>query len=103
SLPDALPIYLDRIQAIIRGMTPEERANPKIINASRRQRIARGSGVTVTDVNDLINRFFEARKMMQRMAGQFGFGGGFGGTKRKGKKGKKGQKGKNKGPTPPKG
>ncbi|MER7081660.1 signal recognition particle subunit FFH/SRP54 (srp54) [Saccharopolyspora kobensis] len=94
--------HLDRIQAIIRGMTPAERADPKIINASRRQRIARGSGVTVSDINDLVNRFFEARKMMQQMAGGFGFGGGGGGSKnRKGKKGKKGKKGR--GPTQPKG
>jgi len=92
---------LDRTQAIIRGMTPAERADPKMINASRRQRIARGSGVTVSDINDLVDRFFQARKMMQQMAGQFG-----GGTKKatkkdKSKKGKKGKKGK--GPTQPKG
>ena len=62
------------LQAIIRGMTPAERADPKIINGSRRLRIANGSGVTVADVNDLVNRFFEARKMMKQMAGQFGFG-----------------------------
>ncbi|WP_224391718.1 signal recognition particle protein [Pseudonocardia sp. ICBG1293] len=67
---------IDRLQAIIRGMTPAEREDPKIINASRRQRIANGSGVSVSDVNDLVNRFFEARKMMKQMAGQFGFGGG---------------------------
>ncbi|GHF62933.1 signal recognition particle subunit SRP54 [Amycolatopsis bartoniae] len=89
---------LDRVQAIIRGMTPAERADPKIINGSRRQRIAVGSGVTVREVNDLVNRFFEARKMMQQMAGRFGFGGGSA-TKRKNKKGKKG---KGKGPTQPK-
>jgi signal recognition particle subunit SRP54 len=91
---------LDRVQAIIRGMTPAERADPKIINASRRQRIARGSGVTVGDVNDLVNRFFEARKMMQQVAGRYGLPGtgGRGGTRR----GKKGKKGKGRGPTPPK-
>jgi signal recognition particle subunit SRP54 len=90
---------LDRVQAIIRGMTPAERADPKMINASRRQRIARGSGVQVRDVNDLVNRFFDARKMMQQMAGRFGLGGpGVG----RGKKGKKGKKGKGRGPTPPK-
>ncbi len=66
---------LDKLQAIIRGMTPTERADPKIINGSRRLRIANGSGVTVSDVNDLVNRFFEARKQMKQMAGQFGFGG----------------------------
>jgi signal recognition particle subunit SRP54 len=65
---------LDRLQAIIRGMTPAERADPKIINGSRRLRIANGSGVSVGDVNDMVNRFFEARKMMKQMAGQFGFG-----------------------------
>ncbi|MGH3906544.1 MAG: signal recognition particle protein, partial [Pseudonocardiaceae bacterium] len=91
---------LDRLQAIIRGMTPGERADPKIINASRRQRIARGSGVTVSEVNQLVDRFFEARKIMQQMAGQFGLG-GFGGS-RKGRRGKKGKKGKGRGPTPPK-
>ena len=67
---------MDKLQAIIRGMTPAERADPKIINGSRRLRIANGSGVTVNDVNELVNRFFEARKMMKQMAGQFGFGGG---------------------------
>ncbi len=66
---------LDRLQAIICGMTPDERADPKIINASRRQRIARGSGVAVSDVNQLVERFFEASKMMQQMAGRFGFPG----------------------------
>ncbi|WP_067888393.1 signal recognition particle protein [Nocardia vaccinii] len=90
---------LDRVQAIIRGMTPAERANPKIINASRRLRIANGSGVTVTDVNQLVDRFFEARKMMAQMGRQMGMGGG--GNRRTNKKGKKGKKG-GRGPTPPK-
>ncbi|GAA2543918.1 signal recognition particle protein [Pseudonocardia hydrocarbonoxydans] len=86
--------HLDKLQAIIRGMTPAERADPKIINGSRRLRIANGSGVTVGDVNDLVNRFFEARKVMKQMAGQFGFGGGQRSatkklaSKRKNKKGK---------------
>ncbi len=98
--------HLDRLQAIIHGMTPAERTDPKIINASRRQRIARGSGVTVTDVNQLVDRFFEARKMMQQMAGRFGLTGGGGGGNRKNRKGKKGKKGKGRtrqqGATPPK-
>jgi len=64
--------HLDRVQAIIRGMTPAERDDPKIINGSRRLRIANGSGVGVTDVNQLVERFFEARKMMKNMAGQGG-------------------------------
>ncbi len=89
---------LDRLQAIIRGMTPAERADPKIINGSRRLRIANGSGVAVSEVNDLVNRFFEARKMMKQMAGGFGFGGGGRRSNRKGKGGKKGR-GKAKGPT----
>lgn len=52
---------LDRVQAIIRGMTPAERENPKIINASRRLRIANGSGVKVSDVNQLVDRALDAR------------------------------------------
>ncbi|MDQ3765555.1 MAG: signal recognition particle protein [Actinomycetota bacterium] len=90
---------LDRLQAIICGMTPAERADPKIINASRRQRIARGSGVPVSEVNQLVERFFEARKMMQQMAGRFGFPGA--GPGRRSRKARKGKKGKGRGPTPP--
>ena len=63
------------MQAIIRGMTPHERADPKIINASRRLRIANGSGVAVSEVNQLVDRFFEARKMMSSMAGGMGMPG----------------------------
>src|SRR5690606_15231589 len=66
---------LDRIAAIIRSMTPAERRDPKIINGSRRERIARGSGVTVTEVNNLVTRFFEAQKMMKRMASGLGIPG----------------------------
>jgi signal recognition particle subunit SRP54 len=92
---------LDRLQAIIRGMTPAERADPKIINGSRRLRIANGSGVTVSEVNDVVNRFFEARKMMKQMAGQFGFGSRSATKKQnKGRKGKKG-KAKGRGPASP--
>ncbi|ORW24461.1 signal recognition particle [Mycolicibacter nonchromogenicus] len=93
---------LDRLQAIIRGMTPAERADPKIINASRRLRIANGSGVTVSEVNQLVDRFFEARKMMSSMMGGLGMPGlGRKSATRKAK-GKGGKKGKNRGPTPPK-
>ena len=66
---------LDRTAAIIRSMTPEERVNSKIINASRRVRIANGSGVSVTDVNQLLDRFVEAQKMMSQMAGSMGLPG----------------------------
>src|SRR5690349_15352642 len=59
---------IDRIQAVIQSMTPAERANPKIIDGSRRARIARGSGRQVSDVNQLVDRFFEARKMMMSFA-----------------------------------
>ncbi len=59
---------VDRIEAIIRSMTPAERANPKSIDGSRRARIAKGSGRAVSDVNQLVDRFFEARKMMESMA-----------------------------------
>ncbi|MEJ4099477.1 signal recognition particle protein [Corynebacterium mastitidis] len=97
---------LDRIQAIIRGMTPAERENPKILNASRRKRIAAGSGVQVSDVNQLVERFFEAKKMMGKMAGQFGMGGPMRSATKKKPKGRKGKNGKRKpakkGPTPPK-
>ncbi|TLG16565.1 signal recognition particle protein [Nocardia cyriacigeorgica] len=89
---------LDRVQAIIRGMTPAERENPKIINASRRLRIANGSGVQVSEVNQLVDRFFEAKKMMAAMGRQMGMPGA---NRRSNKKGKKGKKG-GRGPTPPK-
>ncbi|MGO1849956.1 signal recognition particle protein [Microbacterium sp.] len=59
---------IDRTEAIIRSMTPSERHNTKILNGSRRARIARGSGMTVTDVNSLVNRFEQAAKMMKTVA-----------------------------------
>ena len=59
---------IDRTEAIIRSMTPVERRNPKVLNGSRRLRIARGSGMTVTDVNALVNRFDQAAKMMKTVA-----------------------------------
>jgi signal recognition particle subunit SRP54 len=93
---------LDRVAAIIRSMTPEERVNSKIINASRRVRIANGSGVSVTDVNQLLERFAQAQKMMGQMAGSMGLPGmGPMSKKARGrqmqaqsKKGKKGKGGK---------
>jgi signal recognition particle subunit SRP54 len=59
---------VDHIEAMIHSMTPAERDNPKIIDGSRRARIAKGAGVEVSEVNGLINRFFEARKMMSSLA-----------------------------------
>lgn len=58
---------IDRIEAIIYSMTPAERATPEILNGSRRARIAAGSGTTVQDVNSLVNRFMETRKVMAQM------------------------------------
>ena len=55
------------IEAIIRSMTTHERENPHVINGTRRQRIATGSGSTVTDVNKLLKQFEDMRKMMRMM------------------------------------
>jgi signal recognition particle subunit SRP54 len=59
---------LDRLEAIILSMTPAERANPTIIDGSRRKRIARGSGTTVQAVNQLVKQFAQMRKMMAQLA-----------------------------------
>ena len=59
---------IDRTEAIIRSMTPAERRQPKLLNGSRRSRIAKGSGMTVTDVNSLVNRFEQAAKMMKTLS-----------------------------------
>ncbi|TLM79518.1 MAG: signal recognition particle protein, partial [Actinobacteria bacterium] len=58
---------LDKIEAMIRSMTAQERRDPKVINGSRRMRIAKGSGVEVSDLNRLLKQFAEARKMMKQM------------------------------------
>jgi len=58
---------LRRVEAMIRSMTPEERTRPSVLNARRRQRIARGSGTSVTELNELLHRFEEMKKMMQRL------------------------------------
>jgi len=80
---------IDRVEAIVRSMTPHERVAPKIINGSRRARIAKGSGVHVSEVNGLLERFAQAQKMMKKMAqggmpgmpGMPGMGGPGGGRK----------------------
>jgi signal recognition particle subunit SRP54 len=89
---------IDRIQAIIQSMTPAERANPKLIDGSRRARIARGSGRQVSDVNSLVDRFFEARKMMMSFAKGGGMPGlpGMPGMAGGGKRGRAKQAAKNK-------
>ena len=66
---------VDRVVAIIRSMTPGERHDPNILQKSRKERIARGSGVTVTEVNQLLDRFAEARKMMRQLANGAGIPG----------------------------
>ena len=70
-----------RVEAIIRAMTPYERSKPEILNASRKRRIAKGSGTTVQEVNRLLNQFDQTRQMMKQLTG---------GRFKKGKKGKKG-------------
>jgi len=60
---------LKRIEAIILSMTPGERHHPEVIGGSRRRRIARGSGTSTADVNQLLNQFKQAQQMMKAMAG----------------------------------
>ena len=107
---------VDRIEAIVYSMTPAERKDLTILNGSRRNRIAKGSGTTVQAVNELVDRFEQAKKMMEAMAsgGMGGIGGAGGGmpgmgslpstgkhskarqapkAKKKGKGGKKGRSG----------
>ena len=60
------------IEAIIRSMTPEERANPIILNGSRRKRIAVGSGTSIQDVNKLMKQFDETKKMMKMVTSSKG-------------------------------
>jgi signal recognition particle subunit SRP54 len=87
---------VDRKAAVVYSMTPAERRDPKILNGSRRRRIAAGAGVTVTDVNQLVDGFFEARKQMRQALGSMpGLPGGRRRAKSaKGKAGKKGKKGR---------
>ena len=89
----------DRVEAMVRSMTPFERTHPKQINGSRRSRIAKGSGVTVSEVNALLERFTEAQKMMKQLArgggipgmpGVPGMGGGKRGKQQQRKKSKSG-------------
>ena len=69
--PDVTDQQFTRIEAIINSMTAQERRDPKIISGSRKRRIARGSGTTVPEINDLLNQF----RQMQRMMKQLGSGG----------------------------
>ncbi|MGQ9768469.1 MAG: signal recognition particle protein, partial [Anaerolineae bacterium] len=69
--PEVTDQQLRRIEAIINSMTLAERRDPRILNASRKRRVARGSGTTVPEINDLLNQF----RQMQRMMKQLGSGG----------------------------
>ncbi len=75
---------LARVEGIIHSMTPKERAEPELIDASRRQRIARGSGVDANEVTGLVKQFMEMRRMMKQM-------GGFGTKRNKSKRKDKGK------------
>ncbi len=75
---------MKRTESIILSMTPRERANPDILNVSRKKRIAKGAGVDISEVNRLVKQFEQARKMMKQMPGMMkgkGRGGLFGGMK----------------------
>ncbi|MFV0415132.1 MAG: signal recognition particle protein [Chthoniobacterales bacterium] len=87
---------LKRVEAIVLSMTREERARPAILNARRRQRVARGSGTSVSEVNNLLLKFSQMKKMMKKMGKMkklmpnFAKGGGMGPESLKGLKGLKG-------------
>jgi signal recognition particle subunit SRP54 len=72
---------ISRVEAIIQSMTPEERRKPDLINGSRRARIAKGSGVTTSEVNNLLKQFKQVQQMMKNVPGM----------NRKGKKAKLGK------------
>ncbi len=80
---------LDAMEVIINSMTKEERQHPEVLNGSRRARIARGAGVTVPEVNALIKKFNETKKMMKKMMPSV--------DELQGKRGKKGKKGRRRG------
>ena len=80
---DAAEKQMARTEAIIYSMTPKERQNPKLMNPSRKNRIAKGAGVDIAEVNRLVKQFEQMQKMMKKMPGMFGGRrgkrGGFGG------------------------
>jgi signal recognition particle subunit SRP54 len=101
---------MDRVEAIVRSMTPQERRQPRILNGSRRLRIAKGSGMQVSDVNTLIERFSDAQKAMRQMRRGGGIPGmpgmpglpGAGGKKARGKTAPPARKAKGKSGNPAK-
>ena len=63
---------MDRVEAIILSMTPDERANPALMNVSRKQRIAKGAGVDISEVNRIVKQFDQMKKMMKQLPGMMG-------------------------------
>jgi len=73
--PELTDREMKRVEAIISSMTREERLNPRVINASRKRRIARGSGTTVQEVNVLLSQFRQTQRLMKRLGQGRGMGG----------------------------
>ena len=69
---DAAEKQMSRTEAIIHSMTPDERRNPNLLNPSRKNRIARGAGVDVAEVNRLVKQFEQTKKLMKQMPGMMG-------------------------------
>ena len=72
NMPEVDEKQFDRIESIILSMTPQERANPDLMNPSRKNRIAKGAGVDISEVNRLIKQFDQSRKMMKQIPGMMG-------------------------------
>jgi signal recognition particle subunit SRP54 len=72
--PELADGQMRRIEAIINSMTPEERHHPEILGGSRKRRVARGSGATVQEVNQLLTQFRQMQRMMKQFSGQKGRG-----------------------------
>ena len=79
---------MDKVEAIILSMTKGERANPSLLNPSRKQRIAKGAGVDIAEVNRIVKQFEQSKKLMKQLPGMMG------GGKRKGLGGLSGMLGK---------
>jgi signal recognition particle subunit SRP54 len=73
--PELADGQIKRVEAIINSMTPEERHHPEMLGGSRKRRVARGSGTTVQEVNQLLSQFRQMQRMMKQMSSQKGRGG----------------------------
>ena len=69
---DIDPKAMSHPRAIIYSMTPEERSNPNLINVSRKQRIAKGAGLDISEVNRFLKQFEQSKKMMKQFSGMMG-------------------------------